>query len=160
MGIYEVAPEDFAVCEFASINKSTGKLFTNDVKVSNRLIQLLEKIYADFNCSKIIINSGYRCSAHDRLVGGDDKGQHTLGRACDFTAYNQSGKIIPAKDICIYLEELGNVYGIGYISATSVHVDTRLKSKQWVGTEIISGCPNIYKLGYKSYKDYFTRNKL
>lgn len=150
----------FTVKEFAAINKSTGKLYSDEVKIHNRLIQLLEKIYVDFNCSKIIINSGYRTKELDLCVGGSGQGQHCLGQACDFTAYGKDGKIIPAKDICIYLEELGNVYGIGFISNFSVHIDTRLKSKEWIGTEIIKGCPNIYKLGYKSFKDYFNKNKI
>jgi lysozyme len=150
----------FTVKEFAAINKSTGKLYSDEVKIHNRLIQLLEKIYVDFNCSKIIINSGYRTKELDLCVGGSGQGQHCLGQACDFTAYGKDGKIIPAKDICIYLEELGNVYGIGFISNFSVHIDTRLKSKEWIGTEIIKGCPNIYLIGYKSFKDYFNKNKI
>ncbi len=144
----------FAVYEFASWKVKNKTLYSNNVKIHNKLIQILEIVYAELNCSKIIINSGYRTSTHDKAVGGDGNGQHTLGRACDFTAYDKNGKIIDAKKICCLLEDMG-VWGIGYISPTSVHCDTRAKSKQWWGDETKAGSPNILKMGYKSFHDYF-----
>lgn len=144
----------FQVKEFASWKVKNKTLYSDKVKIHNKLIQILEIVYAELDCSKIIINSGYRTSKHDKAVGGSGNGQHTLGRACDFTAYDKNGKIIDAKKICCLLEDMG-VWGIGYISPTSVHVDTRLKSKQWWGDETKAGSPNISKLGYKSFHDYF-----
>ena len=50
---------------------------------------------------------------------------------------------------------MGNIYGIGYITPTSTHVDTRSKDKKWWGDETKSGAPNIPRLGYNSFHDYF-----
>ena len=144
----------FQVKEFASWKVKNKTLYSDKVKIHNKLIQILEIVYTELDCSKIIINSGYRTSKHDKAVGGSGNGQHTLGRACDFTAYDKNGKIIDAKKICCLLEDMG-VWGIGYISPTSVHCDTRAKSKQWWGDETKAGSPNISKLGYKSFHDYF-----
>lgn len=147
----------FSVYEFAPINKVNGKLYSDDVKVSNRLIQLLEKIYNDFNCSKIIITSGYRTKELDIAVGGSGQGQHCLGKACDFIAYRANGEMIPSKEICIYLEKLGMVYGIGFISRWATHVDTRPITAKWHGTEIKQGCPSVKRLGYNTFEEYFKK---
>lgn len=146
--------DHFCVREFASWKVKNKTLYSNSIKIHNKLIQILEIVYAELDCSKIIINSGYRTSKHDKAVGGSGNGQHCAGRACDFTAYDKNGKIIDAKVICCLLEDMG-VWGIGYISPTSVHCDSRPKSKQWWGDETKAGSPNILKMGYKSFKEYF-----
>lgn len=144
--------DHFQVKEFISPD-------SKEVKIHNKLIRVLEALYAKLNCSSIIITSGYRTPAHDLAVGGDGKGQHTLGKAADIICYDQYKKIIPAAIVCCTLEEMGNVYGIGYISATATHVDTRDKAHKWWGDETKSGCPNISKLGYSSFFDYFKLTK-
>lgn len=143
----------FQVKEF--ISKSGNKIYSNDVKIHNKLIQILEALFAYLNCSQIIVTSGYRTPAHDLLVGGNGEGQHTLGRAADIVCYDKDKKIISAKTVCCALEDMGGIYGIGYISPSATHVDTRDKSKQWWGDESKSGAPNIKKLGYSSFHDYF-----
>ena len=145
--------DHFQVKEFAS--KNAVKTWSDDVKVHNKLIEILEALYNKLDCSKIIVNSGYRTKEHDKYVGGNGAGQHTLGRAADITCYDKKGKIIPAQYVCIALEDMGNVYGIGYITPTSTHVDTRSKDKKWWGDETKSGAPNISRLGYNSFHDYF-----
>jgi GH25 family lysozyme M1 (1,4-beta-N-acetylmuramidase) len=130
-----------------------------EVKIHSKLIRILEALYAALDCSSIIVTSGYRTSTHDLAVGGDGKGQHTLGRAADIVCYDKNKKVIPAAIVCCTLEQMGNVYGIGYISATATHVDTREASKKWWGDETKSGCPNISKLGYSSFFDYFKINE-
>ena len=145
--------DHFKVKEFMS--KSGSKIYSDEVKVHNKLIEILEALYAKLDCSAIIVTSGYRTSAHDLAVGGDGKGQHTLGRAADIVCYDKNNKIIDARKVCCTLEDFGNVYGIGYISNSAVHVDTRAASKKWWGDETKSGCPNISKLGYNSFHKYF-----
>lgn len=145
--------DHFKVKEFVS--KSGNKLYSDKVKIHNKLIEILEALYAKLDCSMIIVNSGYRTAEHDKAVGGNGKGQHTLGRAADVVCYDKNKKIINAKAVCIALEEMGGVYGIGYISPNAVHVDTRPKSSQWYGDETKAGSPSIFKLGYKSFRDYF-----
>ncbi len=143
----------FQVKEFAS--KNGTKLWSDDVKVHNKLIQILEALFNYLDCSKIIVNSGYRTKDHDKSVGGSGSGYHTLGRAADITCYDKKGKIIPSKNVCIALEDMGGIYGIGYITPTSTHVDTRPKDKKWWGDETKAGAPNINKLGYTSFHKYF-----
>ena len=116
----------FAVREFAC------KDGTDTVLIDTDLIDKLEQIYDYLNCSKIIINSGYRTPSHDRAVGGNGKGQHTLGKAADIQCYGKDGKLIGAKYVCCAAETLG-CNGIGYISSKAVHIDTR--SGKWWGDE-------------------------
>ena len=42
----------------------------HEFSVSDDLVQKLEQLYAALNCSKIIVTSGFRCSAHDKAVKG------------------------------------------------------------------------------------------
>lgn len=118
--------DHFSVKEFASI--SGNKIYTDEVLIHNKLIELLEGLYAKLNCSKIIVNSGYRTPQHEIDIGGNKTGvsRHTQGRAADCVCYGKDNKPISAKIVCCALEDMG-VLGIGYISANdiSVHCDTR-----------------------------------
>lgn len=145
--------DHFKVREFVS--SSGSKIYSDTVKVHNKLIIIFEALFAELDCSKIIVNSGYRTPDHDKAVGGNGSGQHTLGRAADIVCYDKDGKIIPAEKVCCTLEDMGGIYGIGYISRNAVHVDTRSKSTKWWGDETKSGSPNISKLGYSSFHKYF-----
>lgn len=145
--------DHFQVYEFAS--KSGSKLYSDIVKVHNKLVIILEALFKELDCSKMIVNSGYRTPEHDKAVGGNGAGQHTLGRAADVVCYGKDGKIIPAEKVCCTLEDMGGIYGIGYISKNAVHVDTRAKSSKWWGDETKPGSPNISKLGYSSFHKYF-----
>lgn len=96
---------------------------------------MLEKLYTALNCSKIIVNSGYRCAAHDKSVGGSGNGQHTKGTAADVVCYDQSGDIISSKTVCCTAQDLGFT-GIANITSayTSTHLDVRTGST-WYGDE-------------------------
>ena len=108
---------------------------SHEIKIDSELIVKLEKLYSVLNCSKIIINSGYRCSAHDKSVRGNGSGQHTKGTAVDIVCYNKDGKIISAKIVTCAAQDTG-FNGIANISAKyqAVHVDVR--SGKWYGDEI------------------------
>lgn len=88
------------------------------------LCQQLEKIR--FYTGPIIINSGVRCSAHNKRVGGVPNSQHLQGKAADIRVKN------------MYVEDLYNrivelkrqeVIKIGYIQLYKtkkfVHIDVR-----------------------------------
>lgn len=131
---------------------------SNTIKIDNRLIWILERLFKDLNCSKMIINSGYRTINHDKKVGGDGKGFHTKGMAADIKAYDKNGKIISAKIVCQKLCDYGDVFGIGYINAESVHIDTRSKVNIWFGDE--TNGVSLIKAGYTDFDEYFNGKKL
>ena len=136
--------DHFQVKEFASGNGE------EKVKIHNKLIIILEALFKELDCSKIIVTSGYRTKEKDIAVGGSGTGYHTLGRAADVICYDKQGNIIPAKKVCCALEDMGGIYGIGYISPTAVHIDTRPKNKKWWGDETKKNSPAI-----NSFHDYF-----
>ncbi len=51
--------------------------------ISPRLIELLEALGKNIGGKPLHINSGYRCPAHNRNVGGVPNSQHVLGTAAD-----------------------------------------------------------------------------
>ena len=136
----------FKVKEFKSPDSNT-------VKIDNRLIWILEKLYADFNCSKLIINSGYRTPAYSVKVGGYSTDRHVRGEASDIKLFDKSGKIISAKLVCQKLCEYGNVFGIGYINENATHVDTRPMQDVWFGDET-KGI-SLIKAGFTDFEGYF-----
>lgn len=48
--------------------------------------QGLEAVRVSLSCAPILISSGYRCLALNRLLGSQDTSQHVLGEAADFTS--------------------------------------------------------------------------
>ena len=100
------------------------------------LIEKLEKLFSALNCSKIIVTSGYRCTTHDKNVGGSGTGQHTLGNAPDICCYGQDGQPISSKVVCCKAQDIGFT-GIANITAAYIytHVDVRTDSK-WYGDEV------------------------
>lgn len=108
----------------------------HEFSVSDELVQKLEQLYAALNCSKIIVTSGFRCSAHDKAVKGSGAGQHTLGNAADICCYGQDGQPISSKVVCCKAQDIG-FRGIANITAAYqyTHVDVRPNGK-WYGDEV------------------------
>lgn len=84
-----------------------------------------------------IITSGTRCKKHDKSVGGNGKGMHTIGLACDIQI-SKNGKNFSAFDIAEVAERL-NFSGIGIIDDVTCHIDKRTKliyeNDHWFGNE-------------------------
>lgn len=97
-----------------------GKIYINTTLVKN-----LETLFAKLNASKCIISSGYRCSKHDKAVGGSGSGQHTKGTAADCIYYDKNGKIIPSKIVICVAYDLGMFKGIAKINNNYTHLDIR-----------------------------------
>ena len=93
------------------------------VKLSTRLIDKLEELFARVHASKCIISSGYRCPTYDKQQNGF-AGRHSEGLACDCCYYDSSGKIIPSKIICCVAWDIGFT-GIAYINYSYTHLDVR-----------------------------------
>lgn len=108
----------------------------HEFEVSDELVKKLEQLYTALNCSKIIVTSGFRCSAHDKAVKGSGTGQHTLGNAADICCYGQEGQPISSKTVCCKAQDIG-FSGIANITAAYqyTHVDVR-SGKKWYGDEV------------------------
>ena len=120
--------QHFAVNEFQC---KCGK--GHDFQLDTDLVDKLEKLFTALGCSKIVISSGFRCVDHDKNVGGDGKGQHTLGKAADFCCYDQSGKPIVTYKVCCAAQDIGFT-GIARINDSYTHCDVRSGGK-WYGDE-------------------------
>lgn len=120
-------------------------------ELSDDLVNKLEKLYKKLNCGKIIITSGYRCTQHDKSVGGSGSGQHTLGTAADIKCYDKKDKIIGSKTVCCAAQLLGFT-GIANIdnTYTATHVDVRTFGT-WYGDEVMG---NNYNIGLSFFKYY------
>ena len=93
--------------------------------VDSELVKYLQKIRDHFG-KAITINSGYRCSIHNKAVGGATSSRHTKGEAADIVV-----KGVDPKEVAKYAESIG-IKGIGLYD-TFVHIDTRDKKSFWYG---------------------------
>ena len=122
---------NFVVSEFRC---KCGK--QHDTLLSTELVQKLQQLIGALGASKAIITSGYRCSAHDKAVGGTGYGQHTKGLAADVKFCDRSGKVLSTKIVACKAQDLGFT-GIANIDKTytAIHLDVRTSGK-WYGDEV------------------------
>lgn len=108
----------------------------HDILISTELVDKLEQLFTALDCSAIVINSGHRCSAHDKAVGGSGTGQHVNGNAVDIVCYDKSHNKVNSKYVCCVAQDIG-FGGIANIdsSYTATHVDVRT-SNFWKGDEV------------------------
>lgn len=139
--------EHFVTSEFRC---KCGKI--HNTKIDDDLIVKLESLYKKLNCSKIIINSGYRCSTHDKNVGGNGYGQHTRGTAADIVCYDQTGNRISSKLVSCAAQDVG-FGGIANIDSTytATHVDVRSLNNKWYGNEVVTSSYSVTTDFYKYY---------
>lgn len=117
--------DNFNTAEFAC--KGNGCCKT--LKLDTKLVTYLQRIRDHF-AEPVIITSAYRCSAHNKKVGGAAGSYHTKGQAADFYVKN----VAPAK-AAQYAESIG-VKGIGLYEGSDgefVHIDTRTQKSFWYG---------------------------
>lgn len=138
--------EHFNISEFAC---KCGK--NHDTILNPELPEKLEKLFKALNCSKIIINSGYRCASHDKTVGGSGVGQHVSGNAADIVCYDQSGNRISSKKVSCAAQDV-SFGGIANIDSTytATHVDVRT-SNYWKGNEIVTTAYSVTDDFYSYY---------
>jgi len=112
--------ENFELSEFQC------KCGCQTVKLCSTLLDRLQKIRTEAG-RPVIINSGYRCSGHNRAVGGASGSQHLEGKAADFR--------IPGLSIQ-QQRQLAEKYfpdgGVGFYN-NFVHVDVRGRKARWSG---------------------------
>lgn len=145
--------EHFNVSEFRC---KCGK--NHDTVLNPELTEKLEKLRQALNCSKIIINSGYRCVEHDKAVGGSGGGQHVSGNAADIVCYDLKNNRISSKIVSCTAQDIG-FGGIANIDSTytATHVDVRT-SNYWKGDEIVTTSHSVTDDFYKYYN--IIKNKI
>lgn len=100
---------------------------------SQELIDILTKIRKHYN-QPVIINSAYRCEAHNKAVGGSANSQHFKGSAVDIIVKNT-----PTESVWEYVLKNWGDSPLGLaikrnkdnIYAGFVHIDTRGKKARW-----------------------------
>ena len=98
--------------------------------IDEKLVKYLQKIRDHFG-KPINVSSAYRCSSHNKNVGGVTGSRHTKGEAADIYING----VAPA-EIAKYAESIG-ILGIGLYETNAdgffVHVDTRTSKSFWYG---------------------------
>lgn len=94
-----------------------------------RLAASLESLRTRLGGAPLHINSGYRCPAYNKRIGGATQSQHMLGKAADL-----SGRKSTPAQIAAAAEYVGSFKngGIGRY-ATFTHVDVRAGAARWEG---------------------------
>ena len=103
------------------------KKYCNSTEIDAKLVEYLQKIRDHFG-KPVTINSAYRCSKHNKSIGGASKSKHLYGQAADIKV---SG-VAPLK-VAQFAESIG-IKGIGQYS-NFVHIDTRTNKYFWYGSE-------------------------
>jgi uncharacterized protein YcbK (DUF882 family) len=107
-----------------------GKGCCSETLVDQNLVNYLQKIRTHFD-KAVNISSGYRCTIHNKNVGGATGSRHTKGQAADIYING----VAPA-EIAKYAESIG-IKGIGLYETDKdghfVHIDTRETKYFWYG---------------------------
>lgn len=85
--------------------------------VDKKTLEIVEEI-RQWTGKPVVITSGCRCAAHNRMVGGAPTSQHKKARAADIKVED------PVKVYDYLCKNYPNQYGFGLYS-TFVHIDTR-----------------------------------
>jgi GH25 family lysozyme M1 (1,4-beta-N-acetylmuramidase) len=111
----------------------------HDIIINTRLVAGLEKLFEKFDCSMIIVNSGYRCPEYDTNMNGF-AGKHSVGDAADVVFYDKNKAVISTKKISCAAQDMEDVFGgIANINKTytAIHLDVR-QGYRWLGNEVVS----------------------
>lgn len=123
----------------------------HDILIADELISHLELLFSELDCSMITINSGHRCAAHDKAVGGSGGGYHVSGYAADIRCYDKKKALISSKLVSCKAQDVG-FGGIANIDAsyTNTHTDARPSGK-WYGNEVETTAYSVTDDFYKYY---------
>ena len=111
----------------------------HDIVINTRLVAGLEKLFEIFDCSMIIVNSGYRDPDYDKKMNGF-AGKHSVGDAADVVLYDKNKAVISTKKIACAAQDLPEYFGgIANINKTytAIHLDVR-QGNRWLGDETVS----------------------
>ena len=97
--------------------------------INNAVVSLVQTIETQLG-SAVNVNSGYRCAAHNRTVGGAPNSQHLRGNAADITS-RDAARRNALFNICLRMWNNNQIGGLG-IYNTFRHVDTG-RHRTWRG---------------------------
>lgn len=107
-----------------------GRGCCSSTLIDSKLVEYVQKIRNHFG-KPITISSGYRCTIHNKNIGGATASYHSKGQAADIVIQG----IKPA-EVAKYAESLG-IKGIGLYETNAdgyfVHIDTRTSKYYWYG---------------------------
>ncbi len=112
------------ISEHFNRNEFACKCGCGFATVDVELIQVLEDLRQHYG--PVRVNSGCRCSSHNKSVGGSSDSEHMRGTASDITVDGYS----PAKVQQYLLAKYPSKYGIG-IYTTRTHIDVRSIKARW-----------------------------
>lgn len=107
--------------------KCKGKGHIHNTLIDTDLVNQLQDFMNKNGYTKAIISSAYRCSQHNKEVGGSGSSTHTQGRAVDICFYIGNTPV-DAKIVCCKAQDYG-FKGIAYIDSKHVHLDNRTSGK-------------------------------
>lgn len=123
--------KNFNVSEFRC---KCGKV--HNTKISNELIAMLQRMTDTVKADYVTISSGYRCSTHDRNVGGSGFGPHCDGYAVD-CQFIKNGKPISTKLLSCIAQDMGFM-GIANITSDYSWIHLDMKGRVYKGNEVIN----------------------
>ena len=110
--------EHFQVSELAC--KCCGRC-----RVTTELLAALEALRA--KAGPLAVNSGYRCPAHNKAVGGSQRSQHVLGKAADLRPLS-----LEPFALAMLAFETPGIRGVGLDEERGfVHIDVRHTPARW-----------------------------
>jgi len=102
----------------------------NELLLDEALVDCLQQIRDHFGVS-VHINSGYRCEAHNKAVGGSSGSHHMRGMAADIRV-----KGVSPKEVAQYAESIG-IQRIGLYEGAQegefVHIGSDSRKRFWLG---------------------------
>jgi hypothetical protein len=117
--------KNFKLSDFDCKCKRCSKVLLDD-----KLVVILQKIRNHFG-KNIKINSGYRCAAHNKEVGGSSSSHHLKGMAADIRVEG-----VEPREVARYAESIG-VKRIGLYEGAEegnfVHIGSESTKKFWLG---------------------------
>lgn len=117
----KVSP-NFSKSEFACKGKDCCG---GEAKLNYDLVSVLQRLRNHFSAS-VKITSAYRCSIHNKRVGGVWNSQHKLGNAADIQVSGVEPSVVQGYLLSTYPDSLG----IGRYN-TFTHVDVRPYKARW-----------------------------
>lgn len=114
----------FRLVEFRCRGSECAGLFPE--YISPALVILLEKLRSRFN-APLRIQSGFRCKAHNKEVGGSANSRHMHGDGADIRIHGiQPSMVANAAE-----ELVGDTGGVGRYARRFTHVDVRGSKARW-----------------------------